>query len=110
MVDIIKKLLSMKDGKSIEPQKPVKRFVGMSANKNPVKKLQNIAKPKLLADGNPLPKSIKPFKWVNPLSPYFEIMKNDITRLFGKDAQSVKMKEEYNDFMEHYFKDREGEK
>jgi hypothetical protein len=85
--------------KEEQPQNK-KRFVGLSNRASPVDKMVSdvkqlpVSKPKItLGDANLL----------KPLQPYLTVVADDIKRIFHRDERSERMKQEHDDFMEHFF-------
>lgn len=82
--------------KEEQPQNK-KRFVGLSNRASPADKIVSdikATKPKVtLGDANLL----------KPLQPYLTVVADDIKRIFHRDERSERMKQEHDDFMEHFF-------
>ena len=85
-------------GKKEEASKP-KKFVGLSSRADPAGKIVSDIKqiqPQTKRLSLPLPTTF--------MKPYIDVVKDDIKRLFHKDTKSIQMQQEYEDFMEQYFK------
>lgn len=84
-----------------EPAQQKKRFVGMSSRASPLDKIVSDVKQL------PSPKTAEPVKkdanLLKGLQPYLSIIADDLKRVVRRDQRSVKMKQDYQDFMEHFF-------
>lgn len=97
VIDKIKTLMPAQKQQPIKSTSPHK-FVGMSRSKTPIKQPQKQDTLKIVLSKPDFTSVIK------PILPYLYVVQEDLARIVGKDSKSVKMKEDYNDFMEQHFK------
>jgi len=81
-----------------------KRYSGMSKSSTPIQRMKNdtpdikqIAAPKI-SDVTHINTNL-----LKPLQPYLSIVADDIMRIFRRDKKTIRMKQEHDDFMEHFF-------